>query len=58
MCVGHVFANMEAKTILSTVLRRYCITQVEGGIRGLEETLKLSSVLSNANRIRVKLLPK
>jgi cytochrome P450 len=58
MCVGHVFANMEAKTILSTVLRRYCITQVEGGIRGIQETLKLSFVMSNANGIRVKLLPR
>jgi cytochrome P450 family 4 subfamily V len=58
MCVGHVFATMEAKTILSTVLRRYCITEAEGGIRGLEETLKFSFVLSNANGIRVKLLPR
>jgi cytochrome P450 family 4 len=58
MCVGHVFATMEAKTILSTVLRRYCITEIEGGIRGLEETLKLSFVVSNANGIRVKLLPR
>jgi len=37
-CVGHVFATMEAKTILSTVLRRYRITEIEGGIKGLEET--------------------
>jgi cytochrome P450 family 4 subfamily V len=58
MCAGHVFANMEAKTILSTVLRRYCITQVEGGIRGLEKTLKLSFVLSSANGIRLKLFPR
>jgi cytochrome P450 family 4 len=56
MCVGHVFATMEAKTVLSTVLRRYWVTAVEGGIRGLEETLKLSFVMSNANGIRVKLL--
>jgi cytochrome P450 len=35
MCVGHVFGTMEAKTILSTVLRRYCIREVEGGIRGI-----------------------
>jgi cytochrome P450 len=58
MCVGHVFATMEAKTILSTVLRRYCVTEIEGGIRGLEETLKFSFVLSNVNGIRVKLLPR
>jgi cytochrome P450 len=58
MCVGHVFANMEAKTILSTVLRRYCITEIEGGIKGLEETLKTSFVISPANGIRVKLLPR
>ena len=32
MCVGHVFTNIEAKTILSTVLRRYRVTEIEGGI--------------------------
>jgi len=58
MCVGHVFATMEAKTILSTVLRRYRITEIEGDIKGLEENLKLSFVLSPANGIRVKLLPR
>jgi len=56
MCVGHVFATMEAKTILSTVLRRYRVTEIEGGIKGLEKTLKLAFVLSPANGIRVKLL--
>ena len=58
MCVGHVFATMEAKAILSTVLRRYRITEIEGGIKGLEETLKMSLVVSPANGIRVKLLPR
>ncbi|GFG33256.1 hypothetical protein Cfor_04564, partial [Coptotermes formosanus] len=58
MCVGHEYATMEAKTILSTVLRRYCVTEIEGGIRGLEKTLKFTFVLSNANGIRVKLLPR
>jgi cytochrome P450 len=57
-CVGHVFATMEAKTILSTVVRRYCITEIEGGIKGIEENLKMSFVLSPANDIRVKLLPR
>jgi len=58
MCVGYVLATMEAKTILSTVLRRYRVTEVEGGIKGLEETLKLSFVVSPTNGIRVKLLPR
>jgi cytochrome P450 len=58
MCVGNVFATMEAKTILSTVLRRYRVTEIEGGIKGLEETLKLAFVMSPANGIRVKLLPR
>ena len=58
MCVGHVFATMEAKTILSTVLRQYCITEIEGGIRDIEENLKMSFVLSPANGVRVKLLPR
>jgi cytochrome P450 len=53
-----VFATMEAKTILSTVLRRYRVTEIEGGIKGLEETLKLSFSMSPANGIRVKLLPR
>jgi cytochrome P450 len=58
MGVGHMFATMEAKTILSTVLRRYCITEIEGGIRSIEENLKMSFVLSPANGVRVKLLPR
>ena len=58
MCVGHVFATMEAKTILSTVLRRYRVTEIEGGIKGLEQTLKMSFVVSPENGIRVKLLPR
>jgi cytochrome P450 len=58
MCVGHVFATMEAKTILSTVLRRYRVTEIEGGVKGLEQTLKMTFVMSPANGIRVKLLPR
>jgi len=58
ICVGHVFATMEAKTILSTVLRRYRVTELEGGIKGLAETLKLFFVVSPANGMRVKLLPR
>jgi len=58
MCVGHLYATMEAKTILSTVLRRYRVTEIEGGIKGLEETLKLSFVVSPAKGFRVKLLPR
>jgi cytochrome P450 len=57
-CVGHVFATMEAKTILSTVLRRYRVTEIEGGIKGIEDTLKLSFVMSPASGIRVKLVPR
>jgi len=58
MCVGHVFTTTEAKTILSTVLRRYRVTEIEGGIKGLEETMKISFVMSSENGIRVKLLPR
>jgi hypothetical protein len=53
-----MFATMEAKTILSTVLRRYCITEIEGGMKGLQETMKLSIVMAPTNGIRVKLLPR
>ena len=58
MCVGHLFATMEAKTILSTVLRRYCITEIEGGIKGFEESLTFSFVITPANGFRVKFLPR
>jgi cytochrome P450 family 4 len=58
MCVGHVYATMEAKTILSAVLRRYRVTEIEGGIKGLKETLKLAFVMTPANGTRVKLLPR
>jgi cytochrome P450 len=53
-----MFATMEAKTILSTVLRRYRVTATEGGIKGLEKTLKMGFVLQLANGVRVKLLPR
>ena len=49
---------MEAKTNLSAVLRRYRVTEIEGGIKGVEETMKLSFVMSPANGIRDKLLPR
>jgi cytochrome P450 family 4 len=58
MCVGHMFATMEAKTILSTVLRRYRVTETEGGIRGLEENLMIGIALHPSNGVRVKLLPR
>ena len=58
MCVGHMFATMEAKTILSTVLRRYCITEIEGGIKGLEQNLKVGVSLSPTNGIRLKFIPR
>ena len=58
MCVDHVFAIMEAKTILSTVLRRYRVTEIEGGIKGLQENLKASFVVSPVKSIRLKLLPR
>jgi len=56
MCVGHVFAIMEAKTILSNVLRRYRVIEIEGGIKGLQENLKASFVVSPVKSIRLKLL--
>ena len=42
MFVDHMFAAMEAKTILSTVLRRYRVTDFEGGIKGHEESLEMA----------------
>jgi len=58
ICLGQVFASNEAKTILSTVLRRYRVTEIEGGIKGLEENLKMSFVIMPKNGLRVKLLPR
>ena len=58
MCVGHVFATMEAKTILSTVLRRIRVTEIEGGVKGLKQNLKMSFVFSPVKGIRVKLIPR
>jgi len=51
MCVGHVFATMEAKTILSTVLMRHRVTEIEDVIKGLDETLKVYFVLVPAKGI-------
>jgi len=58
VCVGHVFGTMKAKTILSTVLKRYRFTETEGGIKSLEENLKMPFVVSSVNGIPVKLLPR
>jgi cytochrome P450 len=58
MCVGHVYSTMEAKTILSTLLRRYRVNEIEGGIKSIRETLKLAFVMSPVNGIRVKFLPR
>jgi cytochrome P450 len=58
MCVGRVYATMEAKTILSTVLRRYHVTEIVGGIKGIEETLKISFAMTPSNGIPVKMLPR
>jgi hypothetical protein len=49
---------MQAKTILSNVLRRYRFIEIEGDIEGLEETLKLSFTMTPSEDIRVKLLPR
>jgi hypothetical protein len=49
---------MEAKTFRSTVPRRYRVTEIEGNIEGLEETLKLPFKMTPENGIRLKLLPR
>jgi cytochrome P450 len=58
MCVGHLYSIMEAKTILSTVLRRYRVTEIEGGMKRIKETLKLAFVMSPVNGFPLKLLPR
>jgi len=58
MCLGQVFTTNEAKTILSTMLRRYRITELQGGIKDLEDTLKMTFIFSPSKGYRVKLLPR
>ncbi|PSN45378.1 hypothetical protein C0J52_07531 [Blattella germanica] len=58
MCVGRVFSIMEAKTILSTVLRYYHIKEVEGGIEGLQRDLHVSIVLTASKGVKLKFLPR
>ena len=58
ICLGQVFTTNEAKTILSTVLRRYRVTELEGGIKDLDKTLKMTFVVKPTKGFRVKLLPR
>ena len=58
MCVGYKFAYMEAKTILSTAVRRYHMRQLEGGLEGLEKNLYCSFVLTVSQGIKLKFVPR
>ena len=58
MCVAYRYGMLEAKTILSTVLRRYQVIQTIGGVEGLERNLQAGVVLKPASGFKVKMIPR
>jgi cytochrome P450 len=57
-CVGHNFAMMEAKTILSTVLRKYRACAVEGGFREMHKSVPFGVIQKPVNGFRISLVPR
>lgn len=55
MCVAYKFGIMEAKTILSTILRRFRIVESVGGIRTLVDNLESGLVLKPANGFNIRI---
>lgn len=58
LCVGHNYAMMETKTILSTVLRKYRACAVEGGIRALEKSVQFGLIQKPADGFRISMVPR
>ncbi|XP_069675749.1 cytochrome P450 4C1-like [Periplaneta americana] len=58
MCVGHKFAMMEIKTILSTVIRRYHFIAVDGGMERINESLQLGIVMKPPSDFKFKFVPR
>ncbi|XP_069675748.1 cytochrome P450 4c3-like [Periplaneta americana] len=58
MCVGHKFAMMEMKTILSAIIRRYHFIAVEGGMEGINESLQLGIVMKPLSGFKFKFAPR
>ena len=55
MCVAYKYGVMEAKTILSTILRRFRVVQAVGGISALVNNLESGVVLKPAKGFRIQL---
>ncbi|XP_069674640.1 cytochrome P450 4c3-like [Periplaneta americana] len=58
ICVGHKFAMMEMKTILSTVIRRYHFIAVEGGMERINESLQFGIVMKPLIEFKFKFVPR
>lgn len=58
LCVGHNFAMMETKTILSTVLRKFRACAVEGGFREMDRSVRFGLIQKPVNGFRISLVPR
>ncbi|XP_069702069.1 cytochrome P450 4C1-like [Periplaneta americana] len=55
MCVAYKFGIMEAKTMLSTILRRFHIVQTVGGMSAIVNNLESGVVLKPANGFNIQI---
>jgi cytochrome P450 family 4 len=55
MCVAYKFGVMEAKTMLSTILRRFRVAQAVGGISGITSNLESGVVLKPAKGFSIEI---
>ncbi|PSN45115.1 Cytochrome P450 4c3 [Blattella germanica] len=58
MCVAYKFGIMEAKTMISTILRRYRIDNTVGGMSALINNLESGVVLKPANGFNIQITPR
>jgi cytochrome P450 len=58
LCVGYRYALSEAKTILSTLLRRYRVLETKGALRAVEDRMQLGMITVPKDGVHVKLLPR
>jgi cytochrome P450 len=55
MCVAYKFGVMEAKTMLSTILRRFHVVEAVGGISALVNNLESGVVLKPAKGFNIRI---
>jgi cytochrome P450 len=58
LCVGYKYALSEAKTILSTLLRRYHVLETKGAVSAIEDKLQLGIITVPKEGVYIKLLPR